>query len=273
MQYYTIKPSASIADYVRFFWVLEGEGSSSNPFFHRALPDYCPELIFYCNGHFTFDRNRSTPEKTFSSGIYGQSQHYYKFKAELKFRIFGAYLYPYTIPHLLSLPANEVSNEALDLITLLGKEGEILEERMLSAADDHQRAQILTLFFERKLKKAKHVDTVSALIKKITDSGEMAPVTTLASQSFLSRRQFERRFKIQAGFSPNEFLRLVRFTAILKSSPVIDQSLGELALTCGYYDQSHFIHDFTLYSGYSPKEFFKQKLDAATYRAASEFKM
>lgn len=273
MQYYTIKPSESIADYVRFFWVLEGEGSFNNPFFHRALPDYCPELIFYCDGHFIFDRNRSTSEKTFSSGIYGQSQHYYKFKSEMKFRIFGAYLYPYTIPHLLSFPANEISNETPDLVTLLGREGEILEEKILSAADDNQRAQILTLFFEEKLKRAKRVDAVSVLIKEITDSGEITPVTTLANRSFLSRRQFERRFKVQSGFSPSEFLRLVRFTAIIKSSPVTHQSLGELALACGYYDQSHFIHDFTLYSGYSPKEFFKQKLDAATYRAASEFKM
>jgi AraC-like DNA-binding protein len=44
-----------------------------------------------------------------------------------------------------------------------------------------------------------------------------------------------------------------------------------MAYDCGYYDQSHFIHDFRMFSGYNPKAFFKNQKDAADYRAFEEF--
>jgi AraC-like DNA-binding protein len=93
----------------------------------------------------------------------------------------------------------------------------------------------------------------------------------LANNCFLSRRQFERKFIHYAGYSPKQFQRIARFNAVIKGFEQQPGSLTEMAHHCGYYDQSHFIHDFRLFSGYSPKTFFTHQNDAADYRAFEEF--
>jgi AraC-like DNA-binding protein len=271
MKYFTIEPSKTIGSYVRFFWVLEGEASEENPFCHRALADHRAELIFYYEGDFSIDENSAKPEKTFSSGLFAQNRSYHKFSTTKKFGLFGVYLYPYVLPELFFVPANEVSDQRIDLVSLLGKDGRFLEEKILTAQDNLERVETLTAFFEERILKKKYDHhQISALVKQIADSPALISIDDLVEKAFLSRRQFERRFKTLSGYSPGEFLRLVRFTQILKTSPVPDQSLAQMALSWGYYDQSHFISDFRGYSGYSPGEYFKQQLEAETYRASRE---
>jgi hypothetical protein len=46
MNYYTVPPSASLADHVRFFWVLESDASYT----HHGMADGCAEMVFHYNG-------------------------------------------------------------------------------------------------------------------------------------------------------------------------------------------------------------------------------
>ena len=75
----------------------------------------------------------------------------------------------------------------------------------------------------------------------------------------LARRQFERRFKSCAGFPPALFARIVRFQ---RSYRMLENgqatSLTDLAVACGYFDQSHFIRDFKRFSGMNPRTYFKE---------------
>lgn len=48
----------------------------------------------------------------------------------------------------------------------------------------------------------------------------------------------------------------MRFHEVLHNlSGINELSLTEHAYNNGYFDQSHFIHDFKSYTGYTPKEF------------------
>jgi AraC-like DNA-binding protein len=44
------------------------------------------------------------------------------------------------------------------------------------------------------------------------------------------------------------------------------KSLTSIALECGYYDQSHFIHDFKEFPGLHPKYIFSGNSDATKWR-------
>lgn len=37
MKYYTIQPPGNLANFVQFYWVLEGKASAYHPFIHRVL--------------------------------------------------------------------------------------------------------------------------------------------------------------------------------------------------------------------------------------------
>src|SRR5699024_12361683 len=91
----------------------------------------------------------------------------------------------------------------------------------------------------------------------------ITPTTALPSSLSLhyalpifSELQFGRNFKKASGFTPKFFARIVRFQTAMESFGLETQTMAEIALKCGYYDQSHFIHEFKEFSGYLPGEFF-----------------
>jgi AraC-like DNA-binding protein len=160
----------------------------------------------------------------------------------------------------------------VDIKTLCGKEGEILEEKIMLAAGFGQRVKLVSDFLEARLKNVKTEYTkIFSTIKGISNACQVTSVKTLANNSFLSIRQFERRFKEFSGFSPKLFLRIKRFNSLL-NKPFQNKSLAEIAYEYGYYDQSHFIHDFQKFSGSNPKEYFKQETIFATDRGTLDYK-
>ncbi len=62
--------------------------------------------------------------------------------------------------------------------------------------------------------------------------------------------------------SPKLFCRVRRFQKVLR---MISGGRGldwaEIALTCGYFDQSHFIHDFQAFSGINPSSYLADHIE------------
>jgi AraC-like DNA-binding protein len=268
--YYTIQPGEALSDYVQFFWVLEGEASRQQPFVHRALAAHCAELIFYYKGSFVQYRRNEEPTTTFTSGLFAQSRQFSVFETTDNYSLFGVYLYPYTMPLLSGHSGEALSDQVVDCTTLFGKEGNMLEEKIMLAIDNAARVRIVSDFLTRQLSKRKNkYPVITSCIRNVVQGNTFSSVQSLINFCHLSRRQFERKLKEQAGFNPKDFLRLARFTAALRS-PAKITSLAKLAIDCGYYDQAHFIHDFKRFSGWTPARFFKLEADPETYRAFAE---
>jgi AraC-like DNA-binding protein len=267
MKYFTIKPPERLAGFVRYFWVLEGEVSPDKAYVHRSMADGCAELIFHYNGIFDDLIDNVAAGKSFSSGLAGQSQIFRRFLIKQNFGIFGAYLYPFAVSQLFSIPGPDAKNQMIDLKTLLGSEAHELEEKVMLAMNNELRVKIVSKFLERKLiKTKKQPPGIFESIKHIIQTNGTASVEVLAQQVFRSTRQFERNFKQFAGFSPKLFSRIVRFQTALAKYGNSGKSLAEIAYECGYYDQSHFVHDFKEFSGHNPKEYFSGIAEATEWR-------
>lgn len=263
MQYFTIPPPKILAHYVRHFWVLECEVSPGDPFIHRTMADGCPELLFHYKGRFDRLDHSNENYDCFTSGMQGQAHEFKRFWANRSFGLFGVYLFPYAIPELFGMPATEMANQMPDLQSLLGKDAASLEENMILAADTPTRMAIICNFLEQKLPhNSKAPAGVKETIGHIIQTKGMLNVAELASRNFLSTRQFERHFKTMSGFSPKLFSRIVRFQSALYENKA-HKSLTEIAYDCGYYDQSHFIHDFRTFSGHHPMHYFSGKAEGA----------
>lgn len=72
----------------------------------------------------------------------------------------------------------------------------------------------------------------------------------------IPERRLERTFAAALGTTPKSFARLCRF---LHASRVLRRghrgTLADLAIACGYYDQSHFCAEFRSFSGMTPGQF------------------
>ena len=57
------------------------------------------------------------------------------------------------------------------------------------------------------------------------------------------------------GLTPKRFARVCRFQRALGELARSPGSLAEVAATCGYFDQSHFIHEFRAFAGATPSDY------------------
>lgn len=266
MKYYTTQPPESLKRFVWCFWVLEGD-LTSNKYIHRSLADGCVEIVFHYKTVFDEITASETQEKSFASGISGQSRKFRRFVADKSFGIFGVYLYPFAVPQFFSFSAADLSNQMIDLKAFLGKEGKELEEKMMTAFDNSQRAVIISAFLENRISKNKTLNSpIIDAVNHIIHTNEFVNVRETANYFGLSMRQFERKFKEFAGFSPKLFQRIIRFQSAASKYRSNYPSLTEIGYDCGYYDQSHFIHDFKEFSGYHPKTYFAGKAEGIEWR-------
>lgn len=86
-------------------------------------------------------------------------------------------------------------------------------------------------------------------------------VKSFCLRNGIHKSTLEKNFLAQVGLRPKEFAAIVRFNythSKLKSGQF--ESLTQLALNCGYYDQSHMIKDFKRFSNSSPTKFLKARL-------------
>lgn len=81
-----------------------------------------------------------------------------------------------------------------------------------------------------------------------------------------SQKQLILHFRKYLGLTPKQYQRILRFNEILKSIHGKQEiSWADIAYNCDYSDQSHFIKEFTFFSGLSPRTFIKKDLSQDQY--------
>ncbi len=73
-------------------------------------------------------------------------------------------------------------------------------------------------------------------------------------------------FRKHVGITPKSYLKIMRFQKAvneIEAAPLIDWA--GLSQECGFYDQSHFINDFKLFSGFTPQDYASKKTTYLNY--------
>lgn len=263
IRYATIAAPKDLQPFVRFYWTLEGDEAYT----HHSMACGSAEMVFHYHGIFSESDDAGQLSACALTGLQGPSQHHRRFSTACSFGILGVYLYPFAIPVFFDQPAYSVSNQMPDLGSVMGATGEKLEEQVLSAADNRERIRLLNTFFRNRLKNVAASDVpIITCITQLQQQPLLQPISQLAADCYLSSRQFERRFKMLSGFSPKLYSRICRFEYATRHYAPQLPSLSGLALDCGYFDQSHFIHDFKAFSGLHPRRFFNGGTAATLWR-------
>jgi AraC-like DNA-binding protein len=102
---------------------------------------------------------------------------------------------------------------------------------------------------------------VSFALKEIRSAPQHRTISDLTEQIGLSPRRFIRLFSEEVGLTPKLFCRVRRFQQVLKSLQNGELSArqiewADIASSCGYFDQAHFIRDFRAFSGLNPTAWF-----------------
>ncbi|MGA2255159.1 MAG: AraC family transcriptional regulator [Thermoguttaceae bacterium] len=90
----------------------------------------------------------------------------------------------------------------------------------------------------------------------------------LARLAHMSVRAFERKFHSSFHLTPQKYLRNLRLRMAAHTLVYTDRLLAQVALSCGFADQSHFSREFRRYFGRTPREY-REHFALGTAAAAS----
>lgn len=95
-----------------------------------------------------------------------------------------------------------------------------------------------------------------AVLARIRDGfREVLPNGELASVAGLSLRAFERKFQQSFHVTPQQYIRRLRVRTACRELVFTDKSIADVAVDCGFADQSHFAHEFRRQIGRTPREY------------------
>ncbi len=103
----------------------------------------------------------------------------------------------------------------------------------------------------------RNIDEALKLIER--NKGNIS-IRQLELSTYTTKRTLERHFFEQVGMHPKTYSRIVRFSGVIRYMESNFQvKWRQLAEAFGYYDQSHFIHDFKTLTGSLPRHYFSLK--------------
>jgi AraC-like DNA-binding protein len=146
-------------------------------------------------------------------------------------------------------PLEEFSGTTTDLAGILGRpEGLDRRHEQLGGAPNHgRRVKLLEDCLLSRVRIAAPDPLVAAAVAWLERGTEAKRIDDLTRYIGLSQSALERRFRRIVGVSPKRFASLVRLRRALRLRTT-GADLTTVAHTAGYFDQSHFIKDFWLWS-------------------------
>jgi AraC-like DNA-binding protein len=163
------------------------------------------------------------------------------------------------------VPQAELAQRVITLDELLPARSGIpeLRERMFEAPDLGAALDLLErwLLCRRRSAASPHTATLAAT-GVLLDAQPSLPIGKLARECGMSARRLHELFLREVGLPPKRLSRILRFRRALEQlSRAPRPDLREIALDCGYYDQSHLYRDFRELAGMTPRDYLAAQRD------------
>lgn len=267
LHYHEIAPSPRFSRLVECFW--HHRTIEAHPAF-PILPDGCMDLLF-----------EAQPNKVGAADlrVIGTMTRVQRASLPARHLTFGVRFHPGMAPRALRLPP---AAELLDVhLTFENIAGAAAARRLREKLDDSPTPENFIATIESALGDPRPQDAADQALAWLTQNRGQVPIDEIASAAALSARQFRRICIQRTGLSPKHLARILRFRhaaekagrAPLALIPMANEAArsgtraasatlaapapdwAQIALECGYYDQSHLINDFRAFAGSPPVQF------------------
>jgi AraC-like DNA-binding protein len=257
------RPSPPLRRFIRALWYTRATHAGHAR--ERILPTGCVQLVMNLARDFLLDCPEGHPEqKGAPSAIVGARSVYEIVNTSDMADLIGIVFEPGGFPTFASEAADLFSNRNIDLEDVWGTSARSLRDDLREIREPQAKlcffeGFLFDRFATRLLLPAPIRQSVVAFaLDRFARAPLISSVRDVAQRTGWSERRFSQIFREEVGLSPKVWCRIQRFQrAVQQLHAGRDVPWPELALDCGYYDQSHFANEFRAFSG----------VDATTYSA------
>jgi len=237
-------PSSPLSEFVEVIWYWRGHDVPRSR--ERVLPMGTAELIV----------NLATGRR--GAGLAGPQSEAAIIERSSQDELLGVHFKPGGAFPFLHFPFDELRGLQVSLDDVWGaaRAAELMD-RLHAASTIELKFGILERWLtELARRPLKHHPAVSFALKSFDNDPGLLSSAAMADRAGLSQRRFIQLFRNEVGMTPKLFCRVLRFQQIIRTvQQQRDPDWLDVALSYGYFDQSHFIHDFREFSGLTPNEY------------------
>jgi AraC-like DNA-binding protein len=148
-------------------------------------------------------------------------------------------------------PISDARDGLVELDQLWGRDGSVLRERLLEAPTPAEKLRVLDAVL---VEHFVHRDAPDPAIDRAASLLERgASIAAVASHVGVLSKTLTRRFHASVGLTPKRYSRVRRLQRVLGAiRDPRDVDWCETAVTHGYADQAHLVHDFRELTGITP---------------------
>ena len=232
------------------------------------LPEFNIDLIFNLGYQVwtlhteAYKRNSYNPTDNFCfvSGLHTKP-HYVEFP---RCHMFGIRLNTIAASLLFRVPCKELKNWALDGDWVFRKNYTYILDKVRSLPDFNARAVWLEEFICSLISDTTDLELamkISKVLDEICGKKAAGKAFRVEDITGYSRMHTLRIFNKWFGLSPSEALLFRRFENALEQIHHTSESLTQIGLNCGFYDQAHFIRIFRQFAEMTPRQYARDKTE------------
>jgi AraC-like DNA-binding protein len=256
-------PAAPLNQAIRSLWYAQAGNVAHRR--ERILPTGRTQIILNLARDFLLDCPEGQPDlRSPPALVIGARSVYEIVDSSDMADLIGIVFTPGGFAPFASDAAHHFSNQSVALWDVWGSQASSLRDRLrelpcpqarLECLEQFLHARFATRLTHRFSSRSAEIDFALRNFERIP---KVASVNETARQIGWSERRFSQVFREKVGLAPKVWCRIQRFQrAVRQLHAGAEMRWAELALDCGYYDQSHFANEFRAFSG----------VDATTYSA------
>jgi AraC-like DNA-binding protein len=267
-------PAAPLSSFVRLLWYAQAPAAEHR--YERILPTGCTQVILNLERDYLHDCPEGSPDQPVAPALVVGGRSTYEIVAARDMAaLIGISFWPGGFAGFAGDAADRFSNLSIPLEAAWGAASLTLRSRLRETDDIRTRFRIIEAFLLERLAACArpHAGARQQLVSFALSSFGAAPglttVREVARSTGLSERRFSQIFREEVGLSPKVWCRIQRFQrAVQMLHSNCDVPWSELALDCGFYDQSHFANEFRAFSGVDAKTYSAHRTRWANHIAA-----
>lgn len=248
MLYQEFPPHPLLRPYVACLWRSASSGAPPGTS-HRVLPDNCIDILWQDAGR-----------PAFAVGMMTRAIHV---PLGMPVRTAAVRFLPGAAGLFLGVPLHVLTDldVAITEFRALGDVDQLADRLWRDELGDAGRLRLIERHLLARLQlmaPPTGPSLIRTALAALDRSGGALRIDSLVEQLGVSRQHLAAQFKSQVGLSPKLYARIQRFrraTEALRQPCPAAVDWAQLALECGYFDQSHLIRDFQEFAGSAPERF------------------
>ena len=271
--FHTYKPHPPLSDFVENLWSYRG--FEAPRLRERIFPSGTFELVFNLSADEIriYKGNESEECERYSGAILsGPYSGFFVTDTALETSVMGAHFKPGGTFPFLGASANEFADKHVDVDTIWGACVAGIRERLAETTSSRLRFRLIERFLATQISRPLQHHSAVSLALSTLDHARSRMTRELAREACLSEKRFIDIFRFEVGLRPKLFNRISRFQRVLTQMHRVGvPHWAQLALDNGYFDQSHLIHDFSSFSGFSPADYIRRLDSLRSQRLEAKF--